>query len=153
MERKCLILVCDENIGTGVPRALALVGYDTQYFVNLSWAGKKDEEWLPLIGQNQWLLFSCNKKMLLVPSERECIIKNKVGVVFLTNGEEYPAKVLRLLLSKWHILELLWDTTEKPFARFLSPNGKLTTKYRNFQLPQGTLKQGKLIDMGEDTVI
>ena len=63
--------------------------------------GKVDVEWLRDVGKRGWLAFSCNKKMLLVPSERECIIKNKVGVIFLTSGEEYPAKVLRLLLSQY----------------------------------------------------
>ncbi len=145
-----MILVCDENIGTGVPKALALVGYDTHYMVALGWAGKKDEEWLPWVGQNQWLLFSCNKKMLLVPSERTCIVQNEVGVVFLTSGEEYPARVLRLLLTKWETLELLWQTTERPFARFLSPNGRITAKYRHYQLPKGILKQGRLIDTDKD---
>ena len=129
-----LILLCDENIGTGVPKALALVGYDTRWFVALGWAGKKDEEWLPWVGQNGWLLFSCNKKMLLVPSEHAAIVQNRVGVVFLTNGEEYPARVLRLLLAKWDTLELLWSLTEKPFARFLSPNGHLARKYRYYEL-------------------
>lgn len=127
-------LHCDENIGSGVPKALALVGYDVSYHVGLGWAGKKDEEWLPWVGQNQWLLFSCNKKMLLVPSERNLIIKNRVGVVFLTNGEEYTARVLRLLLTKWDTLELIWDTLERPFARFLSPNGRIAPRYKHYQL-------------------
>lgn len=127
-------LHCDENIGTGVPQALALVGYTVSYHWKLGWSGKRDEEWLPWVGQNQWLLFSCDKKMLLVPRERNLIIQNKVGVVFLTNGEEYVARVLRLLLTKWDTLELLWDSTERPFARFLSPNGRLAAKYRHYQL-------------------
>jgi len=140
-----LILLCDENLGK-IPQALALVGYNTRYFKDLGWSGKKDIEWLPWVGQNQWLLVSCNKKMLKVPSETRAIVENKVGVVFLTTGEEYPAKVLRLLLTKWHDLELLWQNTERPFVRFLRPNGVITTKYKKLQLPQGTLKQGKLID-------
>ena len=38
--------------------------------------------------------------MLEVPEERETIIAEKVGVVFLTSGNEYLAKTLRLILTK-----------------------------------------------------
>ena len=142
-----MILLCDEDIGTGIPQALALVGYDTHYFVDLGWSGKKDTEWLPWVGQNEWLLFSCNKKQLIVPNECNAILQNNVGVVYLTSGEEFPAKVLLLLLKRWGLLELLWNTTERPFARFLHPNGRLTTTYKNLQLPSYSKgkKQGRLI--------
>ena len=59
--------------------------------------------------------------MLLVPQERETIVREKVGIVFLTTGEEVPADVLRLLLGKWRDLEILDSTEPRPFARFLSP--------------------------------
>ncbi len=133
-----MILLCDENVGTGVPKALYLVGYDTHSLIELKWGGNPDTDWLARAGENEWLVYSCNKKILLVPDERDTIIKKKVGIIFLTNGEEHPAKVLRLLLTKWDTLELLWQTTERPFVRFLSPNGRLATKFRHYQLLQGT---------------
>lgn len=141
-----MILLCDENLGK-IPQALALVGLDARYFKALGWSGKKDIEWLPWVGQAQWLLLSCNKKQLIVPNECNAILQNNVGVVYLTTGEEFPAKVLGLLLKKWDTLELLWNKTERPFARFLHPNGILTTKYRNLQLPpySGEGKQGRFI--------
>ena len=72
-----------------------------------------------------WLVFSYNKKQLLVPGERQAIVENRVGIVYLTSGEEKPARVLGLLLKKWADLELLDNTEQRPFARFLSPNGYL----------------------------
>ena len=148
-----MILLCDEDVGTGIPKALTLVGCEARSLRELHWDGWPDVKWLTQVGQNEWLAFSCNKKILKVPIERETIIRGKVGIIFLTNGTEYNRKVLRLLLTKWETLELLWQTTERPFARFLYPNGRLTTKYRSLQLPQGILTQGKLIDMGKDTDI
>ncbi len=72
--------------------------------------------------------------MLKVPSERETIIHKKVGIIFITNGTEYTRTVLKLLLTKWDTFELLWTTAERPFARFLHPNGRLTDKYKDYQL-------------------
>ena len=129
-----MILLCDEDVGTSVPKALNLVGCETKYMRKLGWAGKPDVEWLSKAGQNEWLVFSYNKKILKVPSERETIIREKVGIIFLTNGTEYTRKVLRLLLTKWDTFELFWATVERPFARFLSPNGRLSDKYKDYQL-------------------
>lgn len=129
-----MILLCDEDVGTGVPKALKLVGLESRYLHQLGLAGKPDTEWLAKAGQNEWLVFSYNKKILKVPSEREAIIHNKIGIIFLTNGTEYTRTVLRLLLAKWDTFELLWSTVERPFVRFLSPNGRLSDKYKDYQL-------------------
>lgn len=129
-----MILLCDENVGTGVPNALKLVGYEAHALYDLGWGGTPDTQWLTRAGQNGWLVYSSNKKMLLVPSEKETIVREKVGIVFLTNGEERIAKVLQLLLSRWEFLDLLDKTEPRPFVRFLSPNGQNSSKYRHYRL-------------------
>ena len=96
-----MILLCDEDIGTNVPKALRLVRYRTMSLVQKGWRSWEDTEWLTIAGEKGWLVFSANKKMLKVPEERETIINKKVGIVFLNNGEERIDQVLRMLLNKW----------------------------------------------------
>ncbi len=129
-----MILLCDEDIGTGVPKALTLVGYDARSLRGMSWGGLPDQFWLEKAGQLEWLVISCNKKMLTVTAERETLIRERVGIIFLTSGEEHPPTVLLRLLRKWSDLELLWETTTRPFARFLSPNNRLSDKFRDIRL-------------------
>ena len=127
-------LLCDEDVGTGVPNALNLVGYDAVSLNGMTWGGLPDEYWLTKAGQLEWLVLSCNKKMLKVAAERATIIRERVGVVFLTSGQEHPATVLLRLLRKWSDLELLWNTTPRPFARFLSGNNRLLDTFRDLRL-------------------
>jgi len=129
-----VILLCDEDIGTGVPKALTLVGRDARSLVELGWGGKPDVYWLAEAGRLGWLVFSSNKKMLRVPSERAVIQKERVGIVFLTNGEEHLATQLWLLLVKWPWLEDIDCLLPRPFAKFLSPNGRVSDSYRNLKL-------------------
>lgn len=129
-----MILLCDEDIGTGVPNALHAVGYDAHSMVGMGWQGRPDVEWLALAGQAGMLVLSCNKKMLLVPTERQAIVSNNVGIVFLTTGEERPARVLLTLLRRWEALEEIDSATPRPFARFLSPNGRISDSYRGVRL-------------------
>ena len=124
-----MILLCDEDVGTGVPNALRLVGFEALSLVGLGWGGRPDTEWLTRAGQNGWLVFSHNKKMLLVPSEKDTIIREHVGIVYLTTGEENPANVLKLLLNRWPALEALDATVQRPFVRFLRPDGHITERY------------------------
>ena len=80
-----MILLCDEDIGRGVPHALSDVGYDTVSIAQRGWAGRADVDWLTTAGERGWLVFSANKKMLQVPQERETIISQRVGAIFLTD--------------------------------------------------------------------
>ena len=127
-------LFCDENVGTGIPNALKGVGYDAVALVDYGWSGKPDVWWLKKAGQNGWLVFSYNMRMLKVQKERDAILNEKVGVVFLTRGVEQPASVLLRLLKKWPDLELLDKTTPRPFARFLSGNNRFLTQFRDYRL-------------------
>lgn len=123
-----MILFCDEDIGRKVPQALQLVGLNVRPSVQQGWLGKADTDWLTEVGKNGWLAFSCNKKMLRVPNERDTIVREKVGIVFLTSGEERLPNTLRLLLNKWLWLEHIDQTLPRPFAFFLYPNGQARKK-------------------------
>ena len=127
-------LLCDEDIGTKVPEALHIVGYDARSLVRLGLGGSPDVQWLQQAGQGGWLALSCNKKQLSIAQERRAILDNDVGIVYLTTGEEQLPKVLRLLLTKWEALSKLDAEETRPFARFLSPNGRLAASYRGLSL-------------------
>ncbi|MBI2724187.1 MAG: hypothetical protein HYX50_03900 [Chloroflexi bacterium] len=129
-----MIVLTDEDIGTKVPRALTLVGRDTRSLVSMGWAGRPDTWWLERAGSLGWLVFSANTRMLRVPSERSALVRFGVGIVFLTKGEERIPAVLELLLRKWDDLALLSDTQTRPFARFLSPRGVLSSSWRGLSL-------------------
>lgn len=129
-----MILLCDEDVGTGVPNALDAVGYDARSLRRMSWGGRADEFWLAKAGQLEFLVLSCDRRMLTVTAERDTIIRERVGIVFLTTGQEHPPTVLLRLLKKWSELELLWNSTPRPFARFLSANNRLLTSFRNLRL-------------------
>jgi hypothetical protein len=114
-----VILVCDEDVGTRVPNAQKLVGLNVLSFRDAGLLGAPDVKWLTQAGQQGWLVFSCNKRMLEVPVERNTIIDQKVGIVFLTSGQERLPNTLGLILARWEWLELIDRTVSRPFAYFL----------------------------------
>lgn len=124
-----MILLCDEDVGAGIPHALRDVGLDARGLHAIGLGGTADVEWIELAGENGWLVFSHNKKMLAVPHEKQAIIDYRVGIIFLTTGEENTVNQLRMLLNRWAVLELLDTTVSRPFARFIRPNGRMTDSY------------------------
>ena len=131
-----LDLIGDEDVGTGIPHALGDVGLTALALHGIGLGGTADVEWLRVAGRNGWLVFSHNKKMLTVPYEKQTIINSQIGIVFLTTGEENTANQLRLLLNRWSALELMDTTVQRPFARFLRPDGRIanTFNYRGIWL-------------------
>ena len=120
-----MILVCDEDVGTRVPNALKLVGLNVLSFRETGLPlSTPDVQWLTEAGRRGWLVFSCNKRMLDVPVERDTIIRERVGIVFLTSGQERLPNTLRLILAKWEWLELIDQTVPRAFAHYLYPNGR-----------------------------
>jgi hypothetical protein len=119
-----LILYCDEDVGTKVPRALKLVGLRVISAVSKGATSEPDIQWLTRVGKKGWLGLSSNKNILNVPEENDAIISNKVGIVFLTSGNMHPKDKLLLLLRKWEWMEMIDSTENKPFAFYLSPAGK-----------------------------
>ena len=126
--------MCDEDIGSGVPHALRDVGFETVSMSTQGWIGQPDEQWLAIAGQQGWLVLSANKRMLNVKEERDVIIREKVGIVYLTTGWESPVNVLKVLLRKWDDLTLLDETEPRPFVRFLNMRGQLNDKYQQYGL-------------------
>lgn len=127
-------LLCDEDVGTGVPRALRNIGCDATSMRTRQWQGRPDREWLSDVGAWGYLVFSLNKRMLLVSEERDAIVQNQVGIVYLTSGQVPIRDMLLLLLKRWDWLEEI-DQQSKPFAYFLSPSNRVSTQHR---LPNGT---------------
>ncbi|MCH8184802.1 MAG: hypothetical protein IH862_01730 [Chloroflexi bacterium] len=123
-----MILLCDEDIGTGIPQALELVGFEAMSLAKKGWLSTPDVQWLTHAGRHAWIVLSCNKKMLEVPQERDTIVRERVGIVFLTSGEENLPKTLRLLLGKMDWFETIDMLVPRPFAYYLYPRGRTDKK-------------------------
>ncbi len=120
-----MILYCDEDVGTKVPRALKLVGLRAISAVGKGAVSEPDIQWLTRVGNRGWLGLSCNKNILNVPEEKDVIVSNKVGIVFLSSGNLHPKDKLLLILRKWQWIETIDINEKRPFAFFIYPNGQV----------------------------
>ena len=58
-------------------------------------------------------------------SEISAIVRNNLGVVFLTGGQLPSEIMVDVLTANWFQLEELHNNTPRPFVRFLTTTGNL----------------------------
>ena len=86
----------------------------------------KTRSGFPLVGERRWLAFSSNLAILSSQAQRDLLIANDVGAVFLTTGKEHSHDVLRLILDKWDWLQSIDTHEQRPFAYLLTMRGRAT---------------------------
>ena len=114
----------DENMGSRIPAALKMLRLKVISSITKQ-GGQDDIDYLKRAGQKGWLAISANKHMLDVQEERNTIISEKVGIVFVTEGQMSRPKLMLLLLKKWDWFEVIEKEEERPFAFYLYPSGKI----------------------------
>lgn len=119
----------DENMGSRVPGALKTLGLRVIPGVKKQHGGgQNDIQYLTRAGQKGWLAISANKDMLNVKDEKDTIIAEKVGILFITEGQMKRPELMLLLLKKWHWLETIDKDEQRPFAFYLYPSGRTKKK-------------------------
>lgn len=120
-------LFFDEDAGTRVAEALRVLDVATvEYISNRRRIkkGTRDEDWLPVVGREGFLLLSCNIGILEAEAQRNLLIRENVGVVFLP-GQATRLQVLRLIVSKWEWLNSIHEHEPRPFAYVMALSGRV----------------------------
>lgn len=127
-------LFFDENIGGSVPKALFAVGRSRGVRVDYpgrtrsrTWGrriGSTDEQWITHIGKSGFLGISCNTKILANDEEREVILRESAGIVFLNDSaQEDSITTLQLILGQLDWLLWIHKEMPRPFAINLGKSG------------------------------
>ena len=117
----------DEDTGVGVAKAL----YELK-IATVDWIGSgrnipkgtPDEQWIPYVGRGQFLLLSCNTGILESETQRNLLIQEKVGAVFITSGQITRLQLMQFLMRRWDWLVALYETQPRPFAYLTPINGR-----------------------------
>lgn len=117
----------DEDTGSSVGKALEAIGVEAFYVSaskhSIIKSGDGDDVWLPIAGRNGWLVLTRNIRIIENEAERELVISERVGMVFLPQHLS-RFELLRLILKKWDWLKAIDATVPRPFAFSVNPIGR-----------------------------
>ncbi len=91
----------------------------------------KDEDWLPVAGQEEWLVIARDKKIRTRPRERDLVRAHGVGI-FIINQKRDPSlwDYFKLMAACLDEMERLFAETPRPFMYLLDSSWR----FRNFPL-------------------
>jgi PIN domain-containing protein len=79
-----------------------------------------DVEWLPVVGQREWVLISKDKRIRRNHLERAALLHAGVRAFFLTSGNLGGAEMAKVLLRQLGRLERLARDEEAPFIAIVT---------------------------------
>lgn len=136
-------LFLDEDMGTGIPKALKLVKMpcDSLVYPHASPPirfGTSDTQWLEWVGDNGYLAISADRHILETPGEFDILVAHDVGIVFLDSGGYRSWQVLKWMINRWAWLDAIDRTETRPFAYItdLSGSSKLYDLSRGPRRPR-----------------
>jgi hypothetical protein len=120
------VIFFDRSVPKSIASALKLVRDDVRWLEDVFDHSTKDTEWLKDVGAWGWLVISRDKKIRTRPGERRALLENAVGAFYLTHTDN-PTRweILKVVVCALDEMELIFETTSRPFLYGLDRYGKL----------------------------
>ncbi len=117
------MIFVDRSVPKGVAEQIKKVRSDVIWLEDKFRHDTPGEEWLPVAGQEGWLVVLRDKKVRTRPGEREKIMRHRVGC-FILNQKQDP--------TRWQYLQLLAGTLDQMQEEFIkTPRPFMYTIDRN----------------------
>lgn len=118
----------DRNFGTRLPKALAWVRPP----VGVEWHQNQrfpqemaDDEWLEIVGQRGWVVFSHDRKFHSEATETAAVQQHSVGCFYLPCANETTWEKLRIFIRTFsRILEII-EAESPPYVYDVQASGRI----------------------------
>lgn len=130
-----MIFYFDRNLGITIPKALQSldlpveIHYHQEEFPQEQ--DKPDDEWLPMVGDRDWVVISQDYKYHLLPNELTALKQHNVGVFYLWGAEAKKWDIMRLFARAYDKIVATATVTPKPFVYWVRQDGRLKSQDLN----------------------
>lgn len=106
----------DRNLGHALATALRARGERVIHHDERFLSNAPDTEWLPVVGENGWLLLTKDKAIRKRIHEREALRVAKVGAFFLSAGNLRGREQVERFIKNLERMRACAATTKRPFS-------------------------------------
>ncbi len=121
----------DENLGKQLACGLRGFGEDAVHLTDVFAPGTPDEEWLPYVGTNGYVLFTVDKRIRRRPLQQALIREYKVGAFFLMGKSMSRWNYIRQVVMAWEKIEQTAKREPPPFVYQINPYGTKINKIQS----------------------
>jgi hypothetical protein len=121
------VFFLDKNHGLLIRDFLKRVKIEVKVHKTLGWLpGMQDADWIAECGKNDWAILSGDKKIEMVPEERQAVINAKCKVFMFSDSHETRTEdwIASFLVARARILKLVSECNG-PFFVTLKPCGSV----------------------------
>jgi hypothetical protein len=133
-QRESTILFLDETLFNCQPVHAALESLGVEYIKHgaVFTPGTPDTEWLPVVGENKWVVLTSDKRIRFNELERELVISNEVRQFVFTSGNLSGAMMGEILKIAMPRMQKILSDQIGPFIACISQAGTVIVRYDRF---------------------
>lgn len=119
-----MVFFTDRDLGGVIfPRILREAGLTVEAHRDHFAPNARDEEWLPQVGRQEWIILSSDQNMLRVPLERDAIMRSGGRAFFLVGGDARAEQLAHNFVNTLDPVRQLIAVQPAPFiAKVFRPN-------------------------------
>ena len=106
----------DENLGFQLAHGLKGFGEDAIHLTDVFQKGTPDEDWLPYVADNDYVLFTRDNRILRRPQQLAIIKERKIGAFFLMGKNMDRWNYIRQIVLAWHKITAVAMKDPPPYA-------------------------------------
>ncbi|MBI5868192.1 MAG: DUF5615 family PIN-like protein [candidate division Zixibacteria bacterium] len=113
----------DNNLGRQLADGMHAFGEDVTHILDHFKPDSRDTDWLPIVGEKQWILITRDERIRYNPLEKAELVSNGVGAFFLGGKNRSRCELIQQLVRNWPRIKELAGATKRPFAFRIPPSG------------------------------
>jgi hypothetical protein len=113
----------DNNLSPKLARGMAAFGEDVTHLIDHYSPDTPDADWLPKIGEQEWILVTRDDRVRYKPAELHAYKTHRVGAFFLGGKDRSRCELIEQTVRNWRRMKELAAKTTKPFAFRVPPTG------------------------------
>ena len=128
---KILFVYLDENLcnSTLIHAALTKLGVRFERHLSHFSRGTLDENWLPLVGKNGWVLLTADKRIRYNLLEKRALDKNRVREFVFTSGNMSGREMAEALELGIRKMLNICSRIDPPFVASITRNGEVHLRW------------------------
>lgn len=122
-----MILFFDRDTGICLPQALRMLKVSVCYHQEHFAKNEPDDEWMPVVAQNQWILIGHDSKHHLRPNELYAVKQYDLACFYLWGGNASRWEKMRCFARAYDRIMIAIEMTRRPFIYRVDKRGLLTS--------------------------
>lgn len=118
----------DNNLSPLLARGMREFGEDVIHLQDEFDEDADDEEWLPYVGDNAYVLVTRDESIRRRPAEIAALKRHRVGAFFLGGKTLSRCELIQQLVRNWPRMKELAQKERRPFIYRIPPSGTKYTK-------------------------